>query len=255
MPGRKRTALAIDAERRNAEQLSRLGREVREGRRAKRLTQAQLGDRVGLSRASVSRAELGYGDGLTLDAWQRIGLALDRPVVIRLQHDTTGETADAGHLALQELVLRLARSTGRRGRFELSTRPAEPSRSADVGIVDEALRCLVLVECWNVIGDVGAAVRASDRKLAEAQALAAARWGQRERVALVWVVRAIARNRALLARYPEVFASRFPGSSRAWAEALVAGRAPPNEPGIVWAGIDADRLFAVRLPGRVQSTR
>jgi len=46
------------------------------------------------------------------------------------------------------------------------------------------------------------------RKLAEAQSVAVTRWGSAPSVVgLVWVIRASARNRALVARYPEVFAS------------------------------------------------
>lgn len=63
-------------------------------------------------------------------------------------------------------------------------------------------------------------------------------WGPSARAALVWVVRATARNRLLVARYPEVFATRFPGSSRAWVAALTAGGPIPTEPGLVWCDAD-----------------
>jgi transcriptional regulator with XRE-family HTH domain len=249
MPGRKRTDLAIEAARRNADQLNRLGGDVRAGRHAKRLTQAQLGDKVGLGRQSISRAERGRGEGLTLDAWQRIGVAVDRPLTIGLQRPTDGETADAAHLAIQELVLRLGRAAGAAGTFELATKPAEPWRSADVGLTYAAPRRLVLVECWNTIGDVGAASRATDRKRAEAEGLAAVRWGERAAsVGTVWVVRATARNRALVSRYPEVFRARFPGSSAGWVRALVAGTPPPDQPGLVWCDLATTRLFAWRRP-------
>ncbi len=62
----------------------------------------------------------------------------------------------------------------------------------------------------------------------------------------VWVVRAAARNRALVARYPEVFAARFPGSSARWVAALTHGTEPPPEPGLVWCDVGATRLFAWR---------
>jgi len=247
MPTRIRTHLAVDAERRNLEQLARAGGEVREGRRRKRLTQKQLGDRVGLSQATISRVERGHGGGLTMDAWQRIGLAVDRPLVVTFQRDTTGETADAGHLAIQELVMRLGRGAGYAASFELPTRPAEPWRSADVGLRDDTRRRLILAECWNTIGDVGAATRSSERKRADAEALAAARWGEEPAtVGVVWVVRATARNRALVARYPEVFAARFPGSSQGWVRALTEGGLPPGQPGLVWCDVGATRLFAWR---------
>ena len=65
---------------------------------------------------------------------------------------------------------------------------------------------------------------------------------------LVWVVRATAPNRALVARYPEVFGSRFPGSSGGWVEALAAGSEPPTQTGLVWCDIEATRLFGWRRP-------
>jgi hypothetical protein len=109
----------------------------------------------------------------------------------------------------------------------------------------------VLAECWNTIGDIGAAARSSERKRADAEALAAARWGEAPAaVGVVWVVRATARNRALVARYPEVFAARFPGSSAGWVRALTEGAAPPDEPGLVWCDVAATRLFAWRRPSK-----
>jgi hypothetical protein len=97
-----------------------------------------------------------------------------------------------------------------------------------------------------MIGDIGAAVRSSVRKAAELEALAIGRWGEDATTGLVWVVRATARNRSLIGRYPEVFASRFPGSSRGWVAALTTGAEPPREPGLVWSDVNATRLFAWR---------
>jgi hypothetical protein len=52
--------------------------------------------------------------------------------------------------------------------------------------------------------DLGAAVRATNRKVAEA----AATWPD-DRIATVWVVRASAANRALLARFPHIIDAAF----------------------------------------------
>ena len=239
------------------EQCARLGGEVKAGRISKRLTQQQLGARVGLARQSISRAERGHGAGLTLDAWQRIGLAVDRPLVVMLQRSIAGETSDAGHLAMQELALRLGRAAGYGLSFELATRPGEPWRSADVGLEDPAGRRLILVECWNTIGDVGAASRSSDRKRAEAEALATARWGDRAGgVGAVWLMRATARNRALVARYPEVFAARFPGSSAGWVRALDRGGsdAHGDRPRLVRRGLDTGVRLAAKAERRGRVT-
>ena len=225
----------------------RLGAEVRATRGRRTITQARLGARVGPSQATISRAERGLGGGLTLDAWQRIAIALGGGLTldawqriaialgtslrVSLPRDPLAETPDAGHLAMQELVLRLGRVAGNKGLVELPTKPNEPWRSIDVALIDDVHRRLTVVECWNTIGDIGAAARTSTRKLAEAEAIATARWGERtHKVGLVWVVRATKRNRALVARYPEVFASRFAGSSARWVQALEAGQAPAGGP-------------------------
>ena len=101
------------------------------------------------------------------------------------------------------------------GRVRADYEALEPARSIDVGLIDDRHRRVVVDECWNTFGDIGAAARSSDRKVAEAEALAVARWGDVEHhVGLVWIVRATAANRALVARYPEVFAARIPRAPR-----------------------------------------
>src|SRR5476649_2296825 len=118
----KRPELAGQAARINLEVLARLGGELRDARHRRRLTQDQLGSRAGLSRSAISTIERGRGGSHTLDTWQRLALAVDRPMRIELRRDAREEPADAGHLAIQELVLRLGRQAGYRGTFELPTR-------------------------------------------------------------------------------------------------------------------------------------
>jgi len=247
MPTRIRTRLAADAQRANREQAVRLGAAARAARLRRHLTQGALGRRVGLSQAAISRAERGLGAGMTLDAWQRLALGLGIGMNVALRRDPMEDTLDAAHLALQELVLANVKPAGYRASVELPSRPAEPWRSVDVALVDDERRRFLVVECWNTIGDVGAAVRSTSRKQVDADALATARWGRAPHaVAAVWVVRATARNRALIARYPELFATRFPGSSARWLRALTSDAPPPAMPGLVWASADAGRLYAWR---------
>jgi hypothetical protein len=183
--------------------------------------------------------------------WQQVALVLELPLDVTLGRDAHEEPADAGHLGLQELILRLGRSTGRRRTFELATKPADPIRSTDVGLIDDTQRRLILIECVNSFGNVNAAIRSADRKRAEADGLAIA-IGNAEQYAVhqVWVVRATRRNRHLLASYPEIFATRFPASSRGWVEALTLAKTPPAGAGLVWCDVAATRLFEWRA--RVQ---
>ena len=215
-------------------------------------TQGQLAERAGLGRMIVNRVERGVGP-IDLDGLERIGIALGVPLTVSFARDPKLEVADAGHLSMQELVLRMGRARGFTVGFELSTRPAEPWRSIDVVLASEPKAQMICVECWNSIGDIGAAVRASTRKAAELGELATGRFGADATVGLVWVVRATARNRTLLSRYPEVFSTRFPGSSRDWFAALTEGRDLPEDPGLVWCDLGATRLFEWRR-GRPMGT-
>jgi transcriptional regulator with XRE-family HTH domain len=251
----KRPELASQAARINLEQLSRLGGELRAARHRRRWTQDQLGARAGLSRSAISTIERGRGGSHTLDTWQRLALAVDRPMRIELRRDGREEPADSGHLAIQELVLRLGRRSGYHGGPELPTRPSDPARSSDVVLRDDRSRFLILVECWNTFGDLGGAIRSTNRKRAEAAEVAIAVGGDRPyRVFACWVVRDVERNRQLVARYPELFAAQFSGSSARWVRALTgpigpgtgAPPEPPAELGLIWCDARATRLFAWR---------
>src|SRR3990170_2409647 len=145
----RRPELHAEAARRNQEHLARLGGELRASRRRRRLTQARLGDAVGVVQSTVSQMERGRGGSLSVDVWQRTFLALDRRLVLDVSRDPAQEPADAGHLRIQELVLRLGRAAGYLGTFELPTRPADPSRSADVGLRSDRRRWLLLIGGWN----------------------------------------------------------------------------------------------------------
>ena len=219
-------------------------------RRRRRWTQTQLGQRVELAQETISDLERGRGGALSLQAWQQVALVLGLRLDLTLGRDPFEEPQDAGHLAIEELVLRLGRQIGCRRTFELPTKPTNPSLSTDVGLTDDTNRRLIQVECVNTFGNVNASIRSSDRKRSEAQELAIAiGHGDPYAVHQVWVVRDTRRNKELLARYPEIFATRFTGSSIAWVRALTKGTAPPTEPGLVWCDLAATRIFEWRRPG------
>jgi transcriptional regulator with XRE-family HTH domain len=235
-----------------------LGRSVRVGRKRLRLTQAALGRRVGMHQTRISRIELGRGHAVSLELWIRIGVALGQPLAVSFSRHVgaTRQPTDAGHLQMQEALLRWARTTGRIATFELPTRPSDPSRSIDVCVRDARNRVLFIEEAWNTFGDVGSAVRSTNRKAAEATDLAATiDNGPVYRVATVWVVHETAGNHETIRRFPEVFASAFPGSSRDWARALTSRDAPPDHPGIVWYDASSDQIHEWRpLPKRPPGT-
>jgi transcriptional regulator with XRE-family HTH domain len=227
-----------------------LGRELRTTAKRRRLTQAELGRRVGLSGARIGDIQRGQGRRTSLETWVRLGKAIGRPLAVSFSREIDAhEPRDAGHLAAQELVLALARRHGRRADFELPTRPADPSRSIDVALRDDTNRTLIVVEIWNRLDDLGAAARATSRKQAEAEgpAVLAARAGPAYRVATCWLLVDTTANRRLVGRYPEILRSRFRGSSLDWVRCLQEGSPPPGEPGLAWIDSRSRRIVPLRL--------
>jgi transcriptional regulator with XRE-family HTH domain len=234
---RRHTDTIREAQRLSHSIVDSLGKVVRDRRVRLRLTQAELAARVGVHQSWISRIEIGGGSGVSLEIWIALGVALGRPLAVSFSRalGEPREPADAGHLAMQERLLTLARTTGRTASFELPTRPADPSRSIDVCVRDSRHRVLIIEEAWNTFGDVGAATRSTARKRAEAADLAATvDDGPPYRVASVWVIRPSASNRRLLARFPSIFGAACPGPSRGWTRALTSAEDPPAEPGLVW---------------------
>jgi transcriptional regulator with XRE-family HTH domain len=243
MASQRRRAVEVEATRRLGPILRREGAKVRDARKRRRFRQVDLGERAGLSQPTISQLERGDGGTLSLESWAQVALVLGLPFDLLLGRDALEEPADAGHLGIQELVLRLARGTGTTRFFELPTRPASPTYSTDVGLRNDAERWLIQVECWNTFGNLNASMRSTDRKRAEAESLAIAIGnGDPYSVHSVWVVRATRRNRELLRRYPEIFAARFAGTSRAWIATLTKGTRPPQGLGLVWCDVGATRL-------------
>jgi transcriptional regulator with XRE-family HTH domain len=244
--GRVRIPSVLEGRRRAREAASRLGQSVRAARTRRRWTQRQLAERLGVSRSRVAQLEGGTGGAVPSATWFTLSVVLDIPLRVEFGRDALTEPIDAGHLKMQELMLRLGRQLGIARTFELPTRPQDPALSVDVCWRDDTRRVLILNECWNTFGSVNAAVRSTHRKMAEAEQLAAP-MGPNYRVATCWIVRDTRRNRELMGRYPEVFANAFPASSSAWVRALTTPAAQvPTSPGLVWADLQATRLFARR---------
>jgi transcriptional regulator with XRE-family HTH domain len=219
-----------------------LGRDTRSTRNRRRLTQQALGQLVGLGQSEISYLERGNGSRTSIETWVAIGIALGRPVAIGFARDVVDPLQDARHLAAQELVIRLGRGGGWRAAFEAPVDPRMTGLSTDL-VLRRPRGPTVLVEIWNRLDDLGAAVRSSDRKVA---AYAEPRRDARP-AALLWLLVDTAANRAIVRRYPAIVRSRFPGSSSAWVRAVVTSESPPRDPGIAWVDVTAGRIRELRL--------
>lgn len=253
MSGVKRSRAAILGAQRAVAAVAKLGEEVRISRCRRGLTQAKLAQTVGITRQRLAQIEAGRGGGAPAEVWFALGEALGRYLKFEFARDPQSELADAGHLDIQEMLLRLTLVGGWERVFEALSRTWGSDRSIDVRLLDRRGRRLVIAECWNTFGNLGEATRSSDRKVRDAQeqSVAMAGDGPALQIGLVWIVRDTAANRATVAKYEHIFDARFPGSSQGWVNALTqAGSPMPNEPGLVWCDLRATRLFAHRAHRR-----
>ena len=212
-------------------------RGLRVARRRRRLSQAALASKVAISRPRLSDVEAGDGAGVPLETWFAVAKALGLYLRFEFGRDPQQELRDAGHLDIQELVVRVAAHAGWKPEWESRSR----ERWIDVGLDDRKNRRILIVECTNTLGDLGAAIRSSDEKVREAPPGIA--------VGLLWVVRDTSANRQLIGRYGALLDSRFSGSSVAWLRVLEAGGPMPNAAGLIWSDVRATRLFARRRAG------
>jgi transcriptional regulator with XRE-family HTH domain len=250
MTRRKETLLTVEGRLESVRLSATLGRELRATRHRRRLTQRQVASRVGVAHVRVSDLERGRGAAAPLRLWVSLGIALGRPLAVGFSRDVRepAEPSDAGHLAAQEIVLQLARGHGRHANVELATKPWDPAHAADVVLRDDRTRTLLLIEIVNRAGDLGASFRSTDRKAAELERNTILAGGDAGafRIAVGWLLVDTAANRAMVGRYPELFRSRFPGSSGMWAHALTEGTAPPRAPAVAWIDTRSGRIHPLR---------
>jgi transcriptional regulator with XRE-family HTH domain len=232
---KRRTQARIQGEALALNVIRELGRTVFAVRRRRGLTQHALAERIGVSRQRLGDIEAGNGKGVPPADWFSLAKALGLYLRFEFGRDPQHELRDAGHLDIQELVVRVAAPAGWKPEWESRSR----NRWIDVRLEDRPGRRILIVECANTLGDLGAAMRSSDDKVREAEQSG---WA----VGLVWVIRDTEANRQLVDRYAGLLESRFTGSSVAWLRALREGTQMPDKAGLVWSDVRATRLFARR---------
>lgn len=234
-----------------------VGRALRDARDGRRATQASVGETAALSPSTVSEAENGHGDDMTLRTWTRLARAAGSDLHAYLERASAADLRrDSVHLRHQELLIRTAIRGGWKAIAEAAIDdPARGSRSVDILL--ERKGEVAVIEVFDWFDDVGAALRAWQRKVARVEERAAGMArpapgslsadAPSVRVSGCWTLRATTRNRRLVAAHAEVFRSRFPYSGRGWLRCLEDPAMPmPRDAGILWISVRGDRLWPAR---------
>ena len=248
MPDRNRRHAAparIRGRRRACELANRLGAALRSARLQAGLTQRVVADLAGVSQGWYSEAERGLGAKGSVETWASLAAALGRQLAafIELAPGST-PPRDSEHLRRQQVVIEHAAGGAWIGRPEVAIRTADGvHRSIDVVLERVARREIAVVEIVDLLTDIGEAMRGLERKV---EAVASASPGATVRGLLV--VRATARNRALIAEFGPLLRARFPASGAAWLAALTDRARPmPSGDGLLWSAVRDGRLIESRL--------
>lgn len=200
----------------------RIGAALRAIRARKRLRQADVAARAGVSAAVVGRIERGRASGVPLGKLRRIFRAVDArfDAFVRFQGAELDRILDARHSAMHEAVI---------GLFEaLEGWIVEPEVSFSVhgerGVIDvlawhPGRRMLLVIELKTEIVEVGALLGKMDQRRRLAADIARKR-GWDPAAVSTWVIVAEGRtNRRALSRYRAVLRAKFPvdgRTMRAW---------------------------------------
>jgi hypothetical protein len=211
-----------------------------------------VAERARLSQPFISHLELGRGTDTSMETWAIVAAVLGEQLAAFLERAPgADQPRDLEHLRRQRLVIDLAARGGWQAQPELAIdEAAVRSRAIDVVLIRPARREAIAVEVWDLLTDVGAAMRSLDGKVAtlgrrlmppvdEAIAL----WTVRG----LWVVRGTHRNRSLLAEFETLLAARFPARSGDWLRTLTdPSTAIPSHDGLCWTDARARRLISWR---------
>src|SRR6266508_3701744 len=193
----------------------RLGPGLRESRLRAGLRQVDVAERARLSQPSISHLALGRGTDTSIETWAIVAAVLGEQLAAFLERQPGADLPrDLEHLRRQQLVIQLASRGGWTAQPGLAIdEGVVKSRAIDIVLTRPNRREAVAVEVWDLLTDVGAAMRSLDGKVATlGRRLTNPLWAVRG----LWVVRGTHRNRALVAEFRSVFAARFPASSAEW---------------------------------------
>jgi transcriptional regulator with XRE-family HTH domain len=199
----------------------RVGAALRAVRHHRRLRQRDVATRAHLSAATISRAEAGHLDTLSLRSVRQIGAALDvrLDLVARWRGGEIDRLLDAGHAQLEGAVIRRLTLAGWDAAPEASFSIYGERGSIDVLARHPGTGALLVVEVKTRLIDLQNLISVVDRKRRLASQVAAERgWPAAEPLARhtsVWVALASTRtNQRHVAAHADVLRAAFPADRR-----------------------------------------
>ncbi len=190
----------------------RFGRGIRALRRRRGWRQADLGAAARVSRAAVSRIELGHGDCLTIRTLEAVAAAAGARVDIRLtwNGEALDRLLDASHARLVDGVLARLEKSGWETVPEVSFSIDHERGSIDVLGFHQATGSLLVVEVKSVVPDIQAMLSTIDRKARLARGIGRERGWPVSTVSRLLVIGEDRTARRRVAAFEATFRRAFP---------------------------------------------
>jgi transcriptional regulator with XRE-family HTH domain len=224
---------------------ARAGVSLREARVRAGMTQAEGAARARISQPRWSELERGRGARATVETWARAAAAVGRRLATFIEQESGASLPrDIEHLRRQNEIVRRAAGGAWVGAPEMPLSTDASGRVVDVLLTRADQREACIVEVWDLLADVGAALRSFDAKTAAVGASLPS-W----HVEGAWVVRGTRRNRRLIRELDALVRARFPSDSRAWLASIDSASRPlPRGAALAWSGVASPTLHAWSRP-------
>ncbi len=207
----------------------RFGRQIRALRRRRGWRQADLAVRAGMSRATISRLELGRAEESTLRAIEIVARALSARLDLALSWngEALDRLLDADHARLVDAVARELRADGWEVVVEASFNLRGERGSIDVLAFHPATRVVLVVEVKSVVPDLQASLHVLDRKTRLAMEIGRERGWDPVSVGRILAVTDGRTVRRRIEQHAAVFDAAFPARTaevKRWLRRPAAGR-------------------------------
>lgn len=242
---RRATREVLAGRRRAAFLAARLGVALKDARVRTGRTQEECASTARLSQARWSNLERGLGAGAPLGTWAIAAAAAGQELAGFLDQSPGADLPrDIEHLRRQSAIVARASVGGWSVAPEMPVVAGANGRVIDALLTRVASREAAVFEVWDLLLDVGQALRSFDEKVAAVRLMLPG-WA----VSGTWVIRGTRRNRVLVAELAPFFKARFPAAGRAWLGALDSPRVGmPDEPALLWTDVAGANLSAWRRP-------
>lgn len=199
----------------------RIGLSLRALRIRRRMTQAELAARAGVSRAAIARLERGGADGVTFRALARVTTALGASVNVRVlwQGEGLDRLLDTAHATITDTVLRLLRDEDWEVATEVTFNEYGERGAIDILAFHPASRSLLVIEIKSVVPDLGEMLATLDRKVRLAAKVARDRGWHPDTVSRMLVLPDDRTARRRVEQHASTFATALPNrtaASRRW---------------------------------------